>query len=411
MTHATRNTQHEMTIRRLLATLRLLFLYTILCAGILTTILIVRAAIEDGPTPAAPQPPADAPAARIPLLGVTVDLTQYPTAAERRHALRRLHDAGFGWVRQRVDWSTVEPARGDLHWGEIDAILADIVAAQLTPVIVLDGSPAWARHPRDADNPLAPPADFADFARFAAAFADHYGEDVRFYQIWDEPNIAPHWGNRLIEPVHYARLLKDAAAAIRAADADAVIVTAALAPTRDRGHTAVDEVTFLQRLYAAGGAADFDAVAVQPFGFGNPPADPRSRADVLNFARLRLIRRVTIAAGDAETPIWAVRFGWNRAPNANWGTVTPLAQFDYTADAIAQARSWPWLSALGWPLDRPADTGCDDDAQSSAWHCGDPDWGFALFDAVGFPEPLLAAFLVPGNPSTRALPRGQSPPR
>ncbi|MEZ4830464.1 MAG: hypothetical protein R2873_00435 [Caldilineaceae bacterium] len=323
MTHATRNTQHEMTIRRLLATLRLLFLYTILCAGILTTILIVRAAIEDGPTPAAPQPPADAPAARIPLLGVTVDLTQYPTAAERRHALRRLHDAGFGWVRQRVDWSTVEPARGDLHWGEIDAILADIVAAQLTPVIVLDGSPAWARHPRDADNPLAPPADFADFARFAAAFADRYGEDVRFYQIWDEPNIAPHWGNRLIEPVHYARLLKDAAAAVRAADADAVIVTAALAPTRDRGHTAVDEVTFLQRLYAAGGAADFDAVAVQPFGFGNPPADPRSRVDVLNFARLRLIRRVTIAAGDAETPIWAVRFGWNRVPNANWGTVTP----------------------------------------------------------------------------------------
>ena len=418
MTHAPRNTQHEITIRRALAALRLLFLYTILCSGLLTTILLVRAAIEDGPAPTAPQPPA----AQIPLLGVTVDLTQHATDAERRDALRRLHDAGFGWVRQRVDWATVEPERGHLRWDEIDAILADIVAAQLTPVIVLDGSPAWARDVRDADNPLAPPADFADFAVFAAAFADRYRENVRFYQIWDEPNIAPHWGDRLIEPVHYARLLKDAAAAIRFADADAVIITAALAPTRDRGHTAVDEVTFLQRLYAAGAAEDFDAVAVQPFGFGNPPSDERSRVDVLNFARLRLIRRVMVAAGDAETPIWAVRFGWNRVPNANWGTVTPLAQFDYTADAIAQARSWPWLAALGWPIDRPAvDEGCVD-ATSSAWHgsgdlalvesemtrarhCGDdPAWGFALFDAAGFPEPLLAAFLVAGNPSTRTLP-------
>ncbi|MBI1297392.1 hypothetical protein GC175_20825 [bacterium] len=406
MTHATRNTQHEITFRRLLAAFRLLSLYTILCSGLLTTSLLVRAAIEDGPAPTAPQPPAAAPAAQIPLLGVTVDLTQHATTAERRDALRRLHDAGFGWVRQRVDWATVEPERGNLHWAEIDAVLADIVAAQLTPVIVLDGSPAWARYVRDADNPLAPPADFADFANFAAAFADRYREDVRFYQIWDEPNIAPHWGDRLIEPVHYARLLKDAAAAIRSADVDAVIVTAALAPTRDRGHTAVDEVTFLQRLYAAGAAGDFDAVAVQPFGFGNPPSDERSRVDVLNFARLRLIRRVMVAAGDAETPIWAVRFGWNRVPNANWGTVTPLAQFDYTADAIAQSRSWPWLAALGWPIDRPAvGEGCGDIAWSSAWHCGDdPAWGFALFDAVGFPEPLLSAFLVPGNPSTSTLP-------
>ncbi len=369
--------------RRIAAALRLFSLYAVLCSSVLVTVLLVRAAIEAGPVANAPQPPQDAPAGQIPLLGVTVELTQYATRQERLAALRRLHDAGFGWVRQRVEWSSVEPIPGDFRWETFDAILADVVDADLTPVVVLDGSPPWARDPRDANNPLAPPQDITDFARFSAAFATRYAETVRFYQIWDEPNIAPHWGNRLVEPIHYALLLKEAAAAIRAADPNAVIITAALAPTQDRGHTAIDEVYFLQRLYAAGAAPDFDAVAVQPFGFGNPPTDPRSRIEVLNFTRLRLIRRVMLAAGDAETPIWAVRFGWNRALNVTWGTVTGAAQIRYTEEAIALARSWPWLAALGWAIDRPAGPSSE------------PDWGFALFDADGSVDPLLTAFTDP----------------
>lgn len=83
----------------------------------------------------------------------------------------------------------------------MDKILADVAASELEVVVVLDGSPAWARGAVDqppTDNPFAPPAANADFARFATAFAQRYGKIVRFYQIWDEPNIAPHWGNRRI---------------------------------------------------------------------------------------------------------------------------------------------------------------------------------------------------------------------
>ena len=58
---------HLQTPRRTLAALRLLFLYAILCTGILLTILLIRVAIESGPALTAPQPPADAHAAQIPL--------------------------------------------------------------------------------------------------------------------------------------------------------------------------------------------------------------------------------------------------------------------------------------------------------------------------------------------------------
>ena len=267
-------------------------------------------------------------AGQPPFLGITIELEQYDDPRQRQEALRRLADAGFGWVRQRVDWNRIEPQPGAYQWAWADHVLADIAAAGLEPVVVLDGSPPWARDSKDrpgenADSAthasqFAPPATPETYARFAAAFANRYQDTIRFYQIWDEPNIAPHWGNRLIDPVGYARLLRAAAIAVRAADPDATVLIAALAPTQDRGHTAIDEGYFLQRLYAAGAAPYFDAVLVQPFGFGTGPDDPRSRVDALNFRRAAWVRR-----GDGRRRRWTdtVMGGAIRLESAGAGTV------------------------------------------------------------------------------------------
>ncbi len=333
-------------------------------------------------------PLADSPAMQTPFLGINVALDKQDTPA-RRASLARLREAGFGWVRQRFDWSTLEPRPGVYAWQASDALLADIAAARLTPIVLLDGSPAWARRPSDTnpDNPFAPPGDFGAFARFAGAFAQRYGHQVRHYQVWDEPNIAPHWGNRHIEPVDYALLLKAASDAIRTRDRDAVILLAALAPTADRGHTAIDEVYYLQRLYAAGAAPYFDAVAVQPFGFAATPHDPRERMSLLHFQRIKQVRRAMLAAGDGATPIWAVRYGWNVQPGSPWRAVAPATQPGFAIQAAAFAyEEWPWLAALGWTVDTPPAPP------------DDPQWGFALT-----PE-LVQVFADWQPPSARGPP-------
>ena len=374
--------------------IRLTCLYAILCYLGVEIAQSLRELRETDPSslqPAVEAPTGSSSADQIPFLGVTVELEQYDDPRQRQQALHRLHGAGFGWVRQRIDWSRIEPQPGEFQWAWTDDVLSAIAAAGLVPVVVLDGSPVWARDSRDRppqalaanDWPsrLAPPATPETFARFAAAFADRYQDTVRFYQIWDEPNIAPHWGNRLIDPVGYARLLREAAIAVRTADSDAVILAAALAPTQDRGHTAIDEGFFLQRLYAAGAAPFFDAVLVQPFGFGTGPEDARSRVDVLNFRRAAWVRQVMVAAGDGQTPLWAVRFGWNRQVQDSWKTVSEADQLRFTEEAIRHARAnWPWLAAMGWSIDRP-------DAPAS-----DPIWGFSLVTADGKEHPLLSVF-------------------
>ncbi len=342
-----------------------------------------------------PLPPAHHALADLPFAGINVALDPYD-AADRALALQAIQADGFGWVRQRFDWGALEPQPGVFDWTQSDAILHSIDAAGLTPIVVLDGSPAWARATQDTgagDNPLAPPARVEDFARFAAAFARRYAASVRIYQLWDEPNVAPHWGNRWIDPVGYAQLLKAAAIAVRQADPDAVILLAALAPTADRGHLAQDEVYFLQRLYAAGAQPYFDAVAIQPFGFGYAPEDAQQQADVLNFQRAAWVRRAMLAAGDAQTPMLAVRFGWNRRLNSPWGTVTPDTQALFARQALDLAYTrWPWLSGMGWAIYR------------SAAPPSDPAWGFSLnrqvADAVAGwertrPEPAAAILAFP----------------
>lgn len=358
------------SLRRRLAALRLLLLFPLLCFLLGETALLLRATQENSVPLEAPLP---TPVAALPFLGITIALEK-ASPAERQAALQRLRQTGFGWVRQRLDWGQIEAQPERFTWGASDGLVTDIVAAGLVPVLVLDGSPAWARAKQDrgaTDNPLAPPTDPVTFARFAAAVAQRYGATVRFYQLWDEPNIAPHWGNRHIEPVGYAQLLKAAAPAIRAADVDAVIVLAALAPTPDRGHLAVDEVYFLQRLYAAGAAPFFDVVAAQPFGFGATPQDERARRTVLNFQRVKLLRRAMLAADDGKTPIWAVRYGWNTRRNSPWRTVTPTDQVAFATAALTIAQQeWPWLTAMGWAIDQPVQPPAN------------PQWGWALTPAL-----------------------------
>lgn len=368
-------------LRFLLAGLRLFLLFPLFCFLGAETLLLLRTTQESSGRLVEPRPALDL---ALPFLGINVAL-ENSSPLERQAALHRLHQTGFRWVRQRLDWGQIEAQPEHYDWHASDALVADVVAAGFVPVLVLDGSPAWARAEQDrgaTDNPFAPPADPATFARFATKVAQRYQGQVRFYQLWDEPNIAPHWGNRHIEPVGYARLLKAAAPAIRTADPAAVIVLAALAPTADRGHQAVDEVYFLQRLYAAGAAPFFDVAAAQPFGFGAGPSDERARLPVLNFQRVKLLRRTMLAAGDGTTPIWAVRYGWNTHRNSNWRTATPTDQAAFATAALTLARyEWPWLTAMGWAIDQPAQPPTD------------PQWGFAL-------TPTVAAAIRTWQPPT-----------
>jgi O-antigen ligase len=301
-------------------------------------------------------------------LGSNVNLA--PLSAEvRRATLDSMRAAGLRWVRLRFPWDQIEPEPDVWRWSPWDEMVEDVTSRGLQLIAVLDRSPPWARSPEDADNPLAPPQERRDFGRFAAAFATRYGDRVDAYQVWDEPNIAPHWGASLIDPADYAGLLREGAIQLRAADPGAMVLTAALAPNVEpaqqtpegvRGSVNMSDVAFLDALYQAGAAPWFDGVAAQPYGFAYPPSDPPD-ADTLNFARLALHRDVMVRHGDSETPVWAVSMGWSGGRASA-----------YAVQAVILARdSWPWLGPMLWaawlPSDRLADYALVGSPALTAW--------------------------------------------
>lgn len=273
-------------------------------------------------------------------LGVNVDLSTM--GAEQREAtLSALGQAGFKWVRQRFAWDQIEPEPGVFDWAVYDAIVDDIERHDLHVIALLDGSPEWARADPDSGNPLAPPAESRSLGDWAEALAKRYGARIDVYQVWDEPNISPHWGVEAISPTAYGRLLREAAIRIRAVDPGAIILLAALAPNVETGGANLSEIAFLEGLYQWGGAEWFDGVAVQPYPFGEPveaQADPSK----LNWNRAVLVRDVMVRHGDAETAVWATAFGHQEGAEA--------------AALVHHARiHWPWLGPMVWAAWAPTD--------------------------------------------------------
>lgn len=309
--------------------------------------------------------------------GVNVFLEQEADPDKRELAVRMAAEAGFGWLRQEFPWEDIEiHAKGDFEdrrheparsaWEKYDHIVDLAEKYGLELVVRISNPPTWSRAAGDEVGTYAPPDEFSDYAEFAGAIASRYQGRIGYYQIWNEPNIYPEWGSYPISPERYTELLKAGAEAVRSADPEAKVVAGALAatinlqPDAPAPTNSLNELLFLQRMYAAGAAPYFDIVSVQGYGLFSGPTDRRMHPRVMNFGRPQFVRDLIVANGDAHKPIWISEMNWNAAPDdveARYGRVTPEQQARYLPLAFERIQNeWPWLTVANvWYLKRATD--------------------------------------------------------
>jgi O-antigen ligase len=338
--------------------------------------------------------------------GINVALEQYGGEALGR-VLDDVGALGFTWLRQRFSWRLIEPRVGVYDWALWDVVVAAASERGLGLIAILDDPPPWALRHDQYPLPCLPPCDADAYARFVSAFVGRYGDVIDHYQVWDEPNLSRSWGGGHVAPCGYAVLLDVAYEAIHDADASARVLGGGLAPTQAPGPADLNDLIYLRQLYAVGGGAHFDLLAVKPYGFWSGPLDRRVEPDVLNYSRVVAAREIMRAAGDADKPVWAVEWGWNTLPDGwagdapPWGTDAPDRQGARIVDAIARARAeWPWMGVMCWAEYQPNVP------------VTDPRWGFALRDPGGTPTPLYDLFRIveegPVPTTDRLLPTGKS---
>lgn len=287
--------------------------------------------------------------------------------------LRMIREAGFVWLRQEFPWEDLEvDGRGRYTdsrldrdgdgqpdtidtWLKYDQIVELTEAHGLRLMARLSNPPAWTRaNPEAGDR--APPDDLADFVNYATAVASRYKGRISHYQIWNEPNIYPEWGNNPIDPAGYVDLLCRTYRALKEVDPDIVVISGAIAPTIALDGTRdLSDLVFLQALYDQGGGDCFDVLSAQGYGLRSGPTDRRLRATSVNVARHSYYRDIMVRNGDAHKPIWLSEAAWNATLDAElppeqislygaYGSVTEEQAARYMPIFYERIQQeWPWV--------------------------------------------------------------------
>ncbi len=333
--------------------------------------------------------------------GANTFMEQEVEPAKRERICQMLHDAGFGWIRQEFPWEDIEiHGKGDFEdrrhephrsaWEKYDHIVEVANRYGLNIIARLSNPPAWSRAAGDEKGPLAPPDNFEDYGDFVYTFASRYRDRIQYYQIWNEPNIYPEWGEYPVDPERYTELLKIGYRRIKEADPEAIVLCGSLAATieLDGYPHGLNDFVFLQRMYDAGAKEYFDVMAVQGYGLWSGPTDRRMRPRVLNFSRPLYIRDIMVKNGDAHKPIWMTEMNWNAIPADHpaypmFGRVTLEQQARYAVEAYRRVRAeWPWMGVITvWFFKRASDA--EKDQAMYYFRMVEPDFTpLPLYDAL-----------------------------
>lgn len=266
-------------------------------------------------------------------------------------ALHRAQGIGFNWTTAWVHY-TSQPNLTSLR-NDID----NAAAHGFRVLVKVRYSSERACPPGGMEN------SFADFAGWLAAGLA--GRNVA-YEIFNEPNLSLEWGGSYPDPGYYVRLIRSAYPRIKSADANAIVVTAGLATTGGDSSGAMNDETFIRRMYDPNGDGNlgdgikgyYDALGSHPYGFAYPP-DYSPSLTPLCFRRAEFHHQLMEAYGDGAKPVWATEFGWiiNPAqsgsacgplpPDRAWQQVSPEVQGQYLRQAYEYACSnWPWMGAM-----------------------------------------------------------------
>jgi hypothetical protein len=233
-----------------------------------------------------------------------------------RSIFRRQVRLGAEATRLWTFWGHIEPQPRNYRWGQLDRAVRRSVALGLEPWLLVVGSPAWAcavppvePHPAN----VCSPSDLRPYKRWLQKLARRYGGDVRYFEIWNEPNLSYYWPPQN-DPGAYARLLKASYDAINEVSREAQVV---LAGPSSGDFTYLDSV-----LAALDGQRPFDAVSMHAYRITEFPSlvSPWQTRDILlpdgdivaaTLKREILIhKRIFADHGYEPIDLWITEIGW-----------------------------------------------------------------------------------------------------
>lgn len=260
--------------------------------------------------------------------------------------MTHLQDAGAGWIRVDVGWSTLQsrgPGKFDQWYVDIiDSVLDDAQEHDLKVILMLWQTPSWAS-PAGTQN--APPTKVGDYAAAVRQAAQRWGDRVDAWEIWNEPNLDAFFAGE--DAAAYTKLLCAAYPAVKKYD-DAPVLF---------GGIMYNDAKWLTQAYEAGAKGCFDALATHPYiGPSDAAPDTPSVGAVWRLTSTPAMRKVMKARGDGDKKIWITELGWSTGTENDgneWDRpVTARKQAQFLRQAVRLIRDdYPYVGPIIWYRD------------------------------------------------------------
>ncbi len=294
--------------------------------------------------------------------GIQVDPAGSPEAI-----ISDLNALGINWVKFQMSWKDTEPEKGVYNWAEWDRLILTYHKAGMNILLSVPKAPDWARPSGTDLTQEGPPANPQDYARFIGEMAQRYRGGVQAIEVWNEQNLAREGGGAPMPPQDYIALLSAAYSTIKSVDPSIWVISGAPTPAGDVPGAAIDDINYLNAMYAAGLKGVSDGIGVHPSGYNCPadgdwqtvtdpgaafrgPYDNRHHSWCFR-GTMEGYREVMVANGDSNKNLWPTEFGWavSGSPPAGYEYAqdnTREEQAQWIVSAFQQARAWGWVGPM-----------------------------------------------------------------
>lgn len=269
----------------------------------------------------------------------------YPTLDDVARAVKMMREGGIQAVRVDFNWDMLNQSQGAWRYDLYDPWVRIVRDNGLEILGILDYVSWWASSAQASTDwrvrLYSEPSNNYDFARYAYEVVSHFKNDVRAWQIWNEPNTQGFW-KPAPNPARYAGLLQEAYLAVKYADPDAVVLYAGLSGNGVEGNDDSGLVSdFMAKAYAAGARGYFDAMAIHPYLLPSGGIEPLR-------SKIAAARAVMDLNGDSAKPLWLTEIGV--PTNVPWWSTAPVQS---EADAAAWLRQvytrlWDLTPTIFW---------------------------------------------------------------
>jgi hypothetical protein len=232
--------------------------------------------------------------------------------------------AGSTLWRLPLDWRQLEPEPGQYDFAQADAVYCATLGVGMRPLFHLTGAPAWAADEAiPCSGPcLHPPlpGHLDDLRAIAERVAIRYPEAAAI-EAWNEPNLMQFWDRP--EPARYVGVLRAIYTGVKDGNPRMPVLGGSLSSNHeDRPPARISLSTFLNGIYAAGGARYMDALSVHPYPVHSLD-DPRERFT-------RSLEQVRSIVARREAPgarrLWITEVGASTVPSPISAPLSPEQQ-------------------------------------------------------------------------------------